>query len=258
MIERLLSGRRLPAALERIDRPQAILLAIGLAVISAIGWLVGPLALAAAIAVQLTIGGFGAVALIGPARRGLGLARYTTLALAAVAATLFGRLLPGGVSLLFVPLVAVLLWSILWLELREMRDASVRTGLDLALTGIIFGGAAGIDHLFPSDAWPPPLALVALLAFLVGLRAAESRGTGGAQAVGQALLHALAVAQVGAAVALLDLQGVVGPAIIALAFYTWAGAAEALEGGARARAVAIEFGSLALLGLAVALLLHRG
>jgi hypothetical protein len=48
----------------------------------------------------------------------------------------------------------------------------------------------------------------------------------------------------------------VAPAVLALGFHAWGGAAEALESGARARAVIVEFGSLALLGLLVALLLR--
>ena len=47
-------------------------------------------------------------------------------------------------------------------------------------------------------------------------------------------------------------------AIIALAFYTWAGAVDALRGEARpGAAVAIEFGSLMLIGLVAGLILHR-
>ena len=53
----------------------------------------------------------------------------------------------------------------------------------------------------------------------------------------------------------------VGPehraALIALAFHAWSGAAEALEEGSSARAVAVEFGALAVLGVVVALLLTR-
>jgi hypothetical protein len=49
---------------------------------------------------------------------------------------------------------------------------------------------------------------------------------------------------------------VVGAAVLALGFHAWAGAAEALDSGARGRAVLVEFGSLALLGLLVALLLR--
>jgi hypothetical protein len=45
---------------------------------------------------------------------------------------------------------------------------------------------------------------------------------------------------------------------MALAFYAWAGAVQALRAGEPGRGVAIEFGSLAVLGLVVALLLHRG
>jgi hypothetical protein len=249
--------RRLPEALQRIDRPEAIVLAVTLAAIAAVGRFLGPFQLAIALAVQLALGGFGAVLLIGPARRGAGFARYATLALAAVAATVFTRLLPEGISLLVAPLVAATLWAVLWIELRSAFGLTARTALDLALTAIVFAGAAGIAHVLPPDAWPPPLALVALVSFAVGLRAAEARGSSGAVAVGQSLLQTLAVAQVGAAVWLLDLPGVVGPALVALAFYAWGGAVEALDGGATPRAVALEFGSLAALGLLVALLLHR-
>jgi hypothetical protein len=61
---------------------------------------------------------------------------------------------------------------------------------------------------------------------------------------------------VGTALALLQLPGVVGAAILALAFHAWSGAAEALDGGASARSVLIEFGALAVLGVVVALLLY--
>jgi hypothetical protein len=66
----------------------------------------------------------------------------------------------------------------------------------------------------------------------------------------------LAVAQVGAAVTLLHLPGLVGPAVVALGFHAWGGAAEALDGGSSARSVVIEFGALALVGVVVALLLR--
>jgi hypothetical protein len=76
------------------------------------------------------------------------------------------------------------------------------------------------------------------------------------EAVGQAALHLLAVAQLAVGLALLHLPGVVGSAVLALGFHAWGGAAEAFDGGARTRAVIFEFGSLALLGLLVALLLR--
>jgi len=133
MIARMLSGRRVPAALQRVDRPQAIALSVVLAVTAAVGWLASPFVLAVAVAIQLAAGGLGAVALMGPSRPGLGIGRYTTLALAGVSATLAGRLIPGGVSLLFVPLLAVMLWAVLWLELRAAFETAERTALDLAL-----------------------------------------------------------------------------------------------------------------------------
>lgn len=258
MIARLRARRRVPSAIGRVERPWVVVLAIALAAVAAAGWLSGPFGLSVAVAGQLVVGGLGAVALMGPVRPGLGLARYTTLAMAGVAATLLGRMLPGGVSLLFVPLLAVVLWSVLWLELRGELVAVERTGLDLVLTAIVFAAAAGLDAVFGRDAWPPPVALLALMSLVLAVRAAEARGIGGVEAVGQGLLHALALGQIALAVNLLALPGLVGPAILALTFYAWGGAAEALGRGAGPRAVAIEFGSLAVLGLLVALLMHQG
>jgi hypothetical protein len=254
---RMLSRRNMPAALQRIDRPQAIGLAAALAVAAAVGWFVGPVGLSVVVAIELGLGGLGAVALIGPARPGRGLARYTTLAMAGVAAALGGRLIPGGVSLLFVPLLGVLLWAVLWLELRGSFGPSERTALDLVLTAILFTAAAGIGGLFGSDAWPPPVAMVGAVGFLLALRAAEARQGGGVHAVGQALLHVLAVGQVAIAALLLNLPGFVGPAVVALSFYVWGGAADALGTGSSPRAVAFEFGTLGILGLAVALLMRQ-
>ena len=257
MIARMLSGRRVPAALQRVDRPQAIALSVVLAVTAAVGWLASPFVLAVAVAIQLAAGGLGAVALMGPSRPGLGIGRYTTLALAGVSATLAGRLIPGGVSLLFVPLLAVMLWAVLWLELRASFETAERTALDLALTAILFAAAAGIAGLLGNDAWPPPLGLVLLIGLVLALRNAEARGEGGVQAVGQALLHGLAIGQVAVAVVVLRIPGLVGPALVALAFYVWGGAADSLGGGATPRSVALEFGSLALLGVIVAILMAQ-
>ena len=67
----------------------------------------------------------------------------------------------------------------------------------------------------------------------------------------------LVVVQVGVAVVLLNVPPPVMAALIALAFYAWAGAVDALRGDASGRAVAVEFGSLLLLGLIVGLLMHR-
>jgi hypothetical protein len=63
--------------------------------------------------------------------------------------------------------------------------------------------------------------------------------------------------QIGAATVLLQIPIYGVAALMALAFYTWAGAVEALRDGASGRAVAIEFGSLLLVGLVAGLLLHR-
>jgi hypothetical protein len=257
VIARLRARGHVPAALQHVDRPEAIGLACVLALVAAIGWVGTPFVLAVAVAFELAAGGLGGVAIMGPARPALGLARYTTLALAGVAATLGGRLIPGNVQLLFAPLVAVLLWVVLWIEMRGRLEESERWMLDLALSGILFATAAGVNGVFPADTWPPPMGIVVLVGLVLGLRAAEGRGRFGVQGVGQALLHALAVGQALAATALLSLPGLVGQAVVAIVFYAWGGAADALDDGASSRSVAIEFGSLAVLGLLVALLMRQ-
>jgi hypothetical protein len=251
--------RRRPAAprvLSRVQHPEAVLIAVTMAVVAAAGWVLGPFWLAVMVAAQLAIGGISAVWLIGPARPELGFARYATLAMAGVALTMFGRQLVPGIGLLLAPVVALLLWGVIRLELGLVESGQRRVGLDLALVGIIFAAAAGIGAIVPRDAWPPGLVLLLIIASVPALRAAEARGRSGIEAVGQALLHLVALAQLAAAVGLLRLPGVVGAAVVALGFHTWAGAAEALDDGASVRAVVLEFGALAVLGLVVALLLH--
>jgi hypothetical protein len=128
--------------------------------------------------------------------------------------------------------------------------------VDLTLIGIVFAGAAGLSRLIPADAWPPGLLLLLVLAATPVLRAAEARGASGVRAVGQAGLHLLALAQVAAALALLRPPGVVGAALLALAFHAWGGAATALEDGEPGWRVGIEFGALGLMGVVLALLLQ--
>jgi hypothetical protein len=89
------------------------------------------------------------------------------------------------------------------------------------------------------------------------MRSAEARGVLGVEAVGQAVLHVLVVAQVGLAGVLLNMAPMLLAGLIALAFYAWAGAADALRNGASGRSVAIEFGSLLVFGLIVGLLMYR-
>lgn len=253
-----LTGRRsivVNRVLGRIRHPEAILVAILMAGVAAVGWLLSPFWLAVAIAAQLAIGGLGAVWLIGPAQAELGFARYATLATAGVALTLFGRLVSPATGLAPVPVAALLLWGVIRLEL-DLAKGGRRVGLDLALVGIVFAAAAGIAALVPREAWPPALIPLLMICTVPALRAAEARGRSGIEAVGQALLQLVALAQIAAAVALLRLPGVVGAAVIALGFHAWAGAAEALDEGASARSVILEFGALAVLGLVVAMLLN--
>jgi hypothetical protein len=257
LIARLFGDRRRLALLRRIDKPAALLLAVMQAVIAAAGWFAEPVWLAVAIAGQLAVGGLVAVYVIGPARSDLGLARYAMPSVAGIAATVFGRLIPGGLSLLLVPIVAVLLWSVTYLELRMERGGGGTTIGSLLLTAMVFASTAGVLALFGAQAWPTPLVVIGVLALPVTLRAAEARGSTGVEAVGQALLHVLIVLQVGAAAILLTIPIQVMAALAALGFYTWSGAVDALQGGDSGRAVALEFGSLLLLGLVFGLLLHR-
>jgi len=237
-------------------QPEPIVLAVVLAAVAAFGWVASPLGVAVAVALELAIGGFGAVWIIGSVRARLGFARYATLALAGVAITLFGRLVVDRTGLLLVPLAAVLLWIALWAELETQRRGRATLFLDLTLIGIIFAGSAGLSRLIPADAWPPGLILLLILAATPVLRAAEARGASGVRAVGQAALHLLALGQVAAALALLRPPGVVGAALVALAFHAWGGAATALDDGEPGWRVAVEFGALALMGVVLALLLQ--
>lgn len=257
MISRFVGGRRRLAALRQIDRPMVMALGVLQALVAAAGWFVSPVWLAVAVAGQLALGGVGAIRILGPARSDLGLARYAMPATAGIAATLFGRLIPGGLSLLLVPIVAVLLWSVTYLELRLERGTGGRTIGVLLQTAMVFAAAAGIITLFGARTWPTPLILVAGLTVPLALRAAEARGTIGAEGVGQALLHLLIVIQIGAAAVLLVLPPMVIAALVALAFYVWGGAVDALRGDTSARSVAAEFGTLTALGLLIGLWLAR-
>lgn len=258
MINRLFGDRRRLALLRRIDKPAALLLAVVQAVLAAAGWFADPVWLAVAIAGQLAVGALVAIYVLGAARSDLGFARYAMPSVAGIAATVGGRLIPGGLSLLLVPIVAVVLWSVTYLELRMERGSGGTTIGSLFQTVVVFASAAGLLALFGAQAWPTPLVVVGALTLPVALRAAEARGKLGVQAVGHGLLHVLAVLQIGAAAVLLSIPLQVMAALMALAFYAWGGAVDALEGGDSGRSVAIEFGPLLLLGVVIGLLLHRG
>ncbi|HSK93111.1 MAG TPA: hypothetical protein VLA76_03535 [Candidatus Angelobacter sp.] len=257
MIGRIIGDRGTRQALRRIDRPAAALLALAQAIVASVGWFVEPVFLAVAVAVQLALGGIGAVRVLGPARPELGLARYAMPAAAGIAVTLVGRLVPGGISLLLIPVVAVLLWTVTYLELRVERGTGGQTTGNLLLFAVLVAATWGLLELFGPRAWPTPLVVVALFALPLALRAAEARGALGAEGVGQALLQVLVVGQVAAAVILLQMPVYAMSALIGFAFYVWGGAAEVLRGGASGRSVALESGALALVGLLAGLLLHR-
>lgn len=252
LVRRPLSWR----VVSRLERPEGVALAIVMAAMAAVGWYASPFWLAVAIAGQLVLGGLGAVWIIGPATARIGFARYATLAVSGVALTLFGRLTVGSIGLLLAPVAVVLLWTVLWLELQANRTGRGGLGLELNMIGVVFGTAGGLLSLTMPTGWGIGIGLLLAIVAVPAVRAAENRQRYGAEAIGQALLHLLAVAQVATAVALLGIPSVVAAALVALAFHAWGGAAEALEGGAPARAVALEFGALAVLGVVVALLLQ--
>lgn len=239
----------------RFTRIDAGILALLLAALAATGWFVTPFGVAIVIGAQLVVGGVGGVWLVGPIRPRFGLARYGIPALAAVSATLVGRLLTGPLQLVAVPVVAAVLMAVIWAEVELPSGRVPRLAIDLSLVGVVFAVAAGVAVAMPRLSWPPALLLVLLAATVPALRAAELRGRFGVSAVGDAALHLLALAQLGVALALLDLPGVVSPALLALGFHAWGGAAESLEAGAPRRAIVAEFGTLAALGIAIALIL---
>jgi hypothetical protein len=257
LIGRVFGDRGTRNALRRIDRPAAAILAVAQAIAAAIGWFVEPVWLAVAVAVQLVLGGIGAVWVLGPARAELGLARYAMPAAAGIAVTLVGRLVPGGISLLLVPIVAVLLWTVTYLELRVERGTGGRTIGDLLLVVMLMAATWGLLELFGPQAWPTPLILVALFALPLAMRAAEARGGLGAEAVGQGLLGVLVVTQIAAATVLLAMPTYAMAVLTGFSFYVWSKATEALRGDASGRSVAMEFGALALVGIVAGLLLHR-
>jgi len=257
VIGRIFADRSRLAATRRADRLGAVVIAVVQAAVAAAGWLVDPVWLAVAVAAQLLLGGLAAVYVIGPMKHELGLARYAMPSAAGIAATLFGRLLPPGLSLLLVPLVAVLLWAVTYLELRIERGTGGRTIHDLLMMAIVFSATAGLVTLFGPRAWPTPMIVVGVIGLPVAMRSAEARGVLGVEAVGQALLHVLAMVQVGVGAALLNVPPTVLAGLVGLTFYAWAGAVDAIRGEATGRSVAIEYGSLLLIGLVVGLLMFR-
>jgi hypothetical protein len=228
-----------------------------LAAIAAVGWSVGPVGWSVAIAVQMALAGFGTALLLGPVRPSGSYARYATLAVAALSASLAGRLLPSGAAIILTPAIWLYLWWLLHVEIGGAEGSAGRLALDLTMVLAIFGGSAGIMRLVGPSAWPPPMVLIGLVAAVPAWRTAEARGARGAKAAGQTLLHLLAIVEVGLALTLLDLPPPVLPALVALAFHTWNGAADALLANAPARSVLLEFGTLAVLGVLVVLILTR-
>ncbi|TMB56299.1 MAG: hypothetical protein E6J47_05345 [Chloroflexi bacterium] len=141
----------------RVERPEALVLAAALSGLAAYGWLAPPFWVAVTIAIQLALGGFGTVWLIGAAQPRLGYARYATPAVAAVSLTLAGRLVGGPLQLVVLPLAIVLIFGVVWAELQVAAGRTPRLTVDLSLVGIVFAAAAGVAGLFPKLSWPPAL-----------------------------------------------------------------------------------------------------
>jgi hypothetical protein len=240
-----------------VKRAGPFVLPLILAALVVVGWVVDMVALAGVLALELALAGLGMAALLGAARASVGYARYAILAVAAVSITLAGRLLPPGIG----PLAAPVAWAFLWWTLHTERMGPTapanRLSLDLLLVFTVFCAAVGLAGVIPTELWLLQIVLLAVLVAVPCLRAAEARGAVGVPAVGHGALHLLVVLQVATALILLDLPQPVGPALVALTFHAWSGAADALESGVPSRAVALEYGSLAVIGAFVALFLSR-
>jgi hypothetical protein len=253
---RLRAGRIVGA--RAVRRAGPIGLPLLMAALVAAGWVVDLVALAAVLALELAIAGLGTAALLGAVRPGAGYARYAILAVSAVSVTLVGRHLPPGIGPLAAPLAWAFLFWVLYIELHGPDMPGYRLSLDLTLVLSVFAATSGMTDLLPPELWILSLALFAALVSVPCLRAAEARGALGVPAVGHAALHLLVVLQVALALFLLDLPQPVGPALVALTFHSWSGAADALESGVPTRAVILEYGSLAAIGAIVALFLGGG
>jgi hypothetical protein len=241
-----------------IRRAGPVLLPLLMAALVAAGWSVDLVALAGVIALELALAGLGTAALLGAARPNSGYARYAIFAVSAVSVTLAGRLLPPGIGPLAAPLAWAFLFWVLYIERHAMAMPGYRLSLDVTLVLTVFSATAGMGSLLPPELWLLGLTLLGILVAVPCLRAAEARGTLGVPAVGQAALHLLVVLQVATAMLLLELPLPVGPALVALTFHSWSGAADALESGVSSRAVVLEYGSLAAIGIIVAVFLSGG
>lgn len=253
---RILRAGRIRGA-RAVRRAFPLALPLALAALVAAGWAVDPVGLAVVLALELALGGLGVAALFGALRPSIGYARYAILAVAAVSVTLAGRLLPDGIGPLAAPAAWVFLWWTLRTERRGLSAPGSRLALDLTLVLTVFAAAAGITGLIPPELWLLQVVLIGLLVAVPCLRTAEARGALGVAGVGHAALHLLVVLQVALALLLLELPQPVGPALVALTFHAWSGAADALESGTSARGVAFEYGSLAIIGALVAIFLSR-
>ena len=89
------------------------------------------------------LGGIAAVWRHRPDASELGLSRYAMPAAAGIAATLFGRFSTPALSLLLVPLVAVLLWAITTSSCASSAGPAVGRCSDLLLMWIAFSGRRG-------------------------------------------------------------------------------------------------------------------
>lgn len=236
------------------------MLVVVLTILIFLGWFESTVLLGVALAAQLAIGGSLGIALLGPARADNGVARYLTLPLTAIGITLFGRFFRPTellIAILLAVVAAAVLWAALQIELAYSRGQRPKVLLDLLLATVIFCGSASIGSVIGEGMPVVILALLGLLALALSLRAAEARGASGGTALGHAFLQAFTVVQLAVALELLELPGVIGPAVMLLAFYVWGGAADLLHEGASRRRVFVEYGFMALIGLVVALLAYR-
>jgi hypothetical protein len=164
----------------RIERPEAILLALVMGALVVYGWFAPSFWLAVAIAGQLAIGGMGAVWVIGPVRSRFGFARYATFPVAAVALTLLGQTLSPIAQLGGAPVVVLLLFGVLWFEMRLPEGRSPRLSIDLTLVGSACGRRRAASRPpFPTASWLPAVLLVDQGCGASGLSRRRAAGAGG-------------------------------------------------------------------------------
>lgn len=206
--------------------------------------------------------------------RGVAVEALILPALAAVAGLLALRLVPlGPLLVLVVPPAYLLVLASLKLEARlEARptlagpdETTPVLGLATLVAFLGFAGIAALagasDATAPSDGsagmdWAVTISVLAdaALAFLIGYRLTALRTTDVRRVLPAAGTYAAAVAVAAGGLALLELPGLVAPAVLALVLFLWDAIRAASAGGVRDIRSIWQIALLAVLGLLVVVL----